>query len=199
MTKNRPKDKTKKKLENSARPAIALQAEQLYSFAWTGNIAGLEDMLSRGATVDIRSQGETALMKASWEQQADAVRVLLRHHADPNIQSETSGHTALHKAAWRGHENIVQQLLAADADMTLTNKYGNTALHEAASAGNIAAMDLLIEAGANLAATNNWGMTPEQFAVKSDQPEAAKYLQYIAFQQSLGLGPAKPSAPRRHP
>jgi uncharacterized protein len=194
MTNNKPK----KKREKCIALAAALQAEQLYSFAWTGNIAALEDVLSNGAVVDMRSQGETALMKASWEQQADAVRVLLRHHADPNIQSETSGHTALHKAAWRGHENIVQQLLAANADLTLTNKYGNTALHEAAAAGNIAVMDLLIEAGANMATTNNWGMTPEQFAVKNNQPEAAKYLQYIAFQQSLGLGPAKPSAPRRH-
>jgi len=190
---------TKKKFKNTAHPAPALQAGHLYGFAWTGNIAALEEMLSKGAPVNMRSQGETALMKASWEQQADAVRVLLRYQADPNVQSEISGHTALHKAAWRGHENIVQQLLAVDADVTLKNKYGNTALHEAASAGNIAVMDLLIEAGANITTTNNWGLTPEQFAVKSNQPEAAKYLQYMAFQQSLGLGPAKPSPSRHQP
>ncbi|XP_073319432.1 ankyrin repeat and SOCS box protein 4 [Pagrus major] len=83
--------------------------------------------LAHGASVDVvNSNQETALMTAvfwsydtkeqNYSQDHHFVcRLLLDHHADPNLQEEDHK-TALHKAAWNCDHILMQMLLEAGAD-----------------------------------------------------------------------------------
>ncbi|XP_036947868.1 ankyrin repeat and SOCS box protein 4 isoform X2 [Acanthopagrus latus] len=83
--------------------------------------------LAHGASVDVvNSAQETALMTAvfwsydskeqNYSQDHQIVcRLLLDHHADPNLQEEDHK-TALHKASWNCDHILMQMLLEAGAD-----------------------------------------------------------------------------------
>ncbi|XP_030267258.1 ankyrin repeat and SOCS box protein 4 [Sparus aurata] len=83
--------------------------------------------LAHGASVDVvNSAQETALMTAvfwsydskeqNYSQDHQLVcRLLLDHHADPNLQEEDHK-TALHKASWNCDHILMQMLLEAGAD-----------------------------------------------------------------------------------
>ncbi|KAI3358493.1 hypothetical protein L3Q82_014910, partial [Scortum barcoo] len=83
--------------------------------------------LAHGATVDaVNSLQETPLMTAAFwafdtkeqiysQDHHIVCRLLLDHHADPNLQEEDHK-TALHKAAWNCDHILMQMLLGAGAD-----------------------------------------------------------------------------------
>jgi len=75
--------------------------------------------------------GQSALMRASWKGDHDAVELLA---ADPGASvnaKDTRGRTALMISSERGHLNVVRLLVGGDhcgADMDAEDKCGNTAL-----------------------------------------------------------------------
>ncbi|OQR99234.1 ankyrin repeat domain 39 [Achlya hypogyna] len=83
-------------------------------------------LLRKGATVDSRLCGATALHRAAFRGAANCVRLLLEHNADVNLPDTSFGdlRTAIHKAASQGHEDIVQLLLVAGANPTLQDARG---------------------------------------------------------------------------
>lgn len=104
----------------------------------------------------------TAVSAAASNKQTDAVRLLLNHGADPNLQCSNYG-TALHRASGEGATEIVELLLAHGADVNLDaepcdDKEDNgiiTPLQGAAAFANEATVRLLVARGANLSVERN--------------------------------------------
>jgi uncharacterized protein len=94
------------------------------------------------------TNGNTALVDAVKNQDAEAVRTLLQQHVDVN-GAEPDGTTALHWAAHWGDINTVDALLKAGANVTALNRYGATPLSEAVRIGSEELVNKLLEAGAD--------------------------------------------------
>ncbi|KAI4109132.1 MAG: hypothetical protein LQ339_001938, partial [Xanthoria mediterranea] len=107
------------------------------------------------------SRNSTALSAAASKQQYDAVQLLLKHGANPNLIVGNYG-TALHRASQSpGASAIIELLIAHGADVNLDaepsmvedyeDNYGCiTALQCAAEGGDVAAIRLLVANGARL-------------------------------------------------
>ncbi len=115
-------------------------------------------LLDRGADAKVANLfGATALMATAAGGDAETVRLLLKHGADPNAQSVASeagfvfggGRSPLMWAAFRGNEAVMKQLIAAGADVKAGSRLG-TPLAQAAWADRTAAAQLLIKNGADV-------------------------------------------------
>ncbi|KAL4995944.1 ankyrin repeat-containing domain protein [Aspergillus recurvatus] len=103
-----------------------------------------------GLDVDRADQnGDTALLKASFDGHHSAVSVLLAHKANPNI-ANAQEHTPLSWAAWHGHTHVIQMLLDAGAKVDGTQRH-NPLMHAVGSMYHEAA-SLLLDRGADV----NW-------------------------------------------
>jgi ankyrin repeat protein len=113
------------------------------------------------------AEGDTPLMLASLQGEADIVLDLVKAGADVNAKGR-DGSTSLMAAAQEYQTGIAKYLLDKNALVNLSDHAGNTALHHAAaytawvSMGDMA--DLLIGNGANVNVTNNNGATPLMLA-----------------------------------
>jgi uncharacterized protein len=94
------------------------------------------------------TNGNTALVDAVKNQDAEAVRTLLKQHVDVNAP-EADGTTALHWAAHWGDLETVDALLGEGANATALNRYGATPLSEAVHIGSGALIEKLLKAGAD--------------------------------------------------
>jgi len=94
------------------------------------------------------TNGNTALVDAVKNQDAESVRTLLKQHVDVNAP-EADGTTALHWAAHWGDLDTVDALLREGANATALNRYGATPLSEAVRIGSGALVEKLLKAGAD--------------------------------------------------
>ena len=80
------------------------------------------ELLAAKVDIDPRTavSGNTPLMLASQRGAADAVRLLLKFNAQPNLKN-AAGNTALHLAVRAQHADIAAMLMQAGADPTLAN------------------------------------------------------------------------------
>lgn len=93
--------------------------------------------------IDAKSdENLTALHYSSRAGHPDVVRLLLEHHADPNVVDERLV-SALHFAALGGHGLIVKLLVDARADALVEDIDGQTPLNLAERTGNIGCIRLL--------------------------------------------------------
>jgi uncharacterized protein len=106
-------------------------------------LAGLLSVAAFAAT-----NGNTALVDAVKNQDAEAVRTLLKQHVDVNAP-EADGTTALHWAAHWGDLETVDALLREGANPTALNRYGATPLSEAVRIGGGPLIEKLLKAGAD--------------------------------------------------
>lgn len=90
-----------------------------------GNI--MELLLERGADIDAKSHGETALLKVSKKGINDValVQILLDYGADVNIQ-DSKGNTALYYAAMNKNMRMIDLLLENGAKTSIKNKRGDS-------------------------------------------------------------------------
>lgn len=124
--------------------------ELLFDAARLGRIDVLPALLIAGADIEVYdAKGYTALILASYNGQADATELLLKHGARPDAPDRVRGNTALMGVAFKGYGGIAERLLNAGADPHLTNEAGQTALMMAAMFGHSGIVDLLLEAGAD--------------------------------------------------
>ena len=151
----------------------------LQTAARSGQTPIVKLLLESGANLDIQSRyGNTALMQVvwsrGWQLEGDiqsatpmaiwhsgirqAVDLLLKNGADPNIQNK-SGETALMVVVSQGKLPIVDLLLKNGANPDIQNKDGNTALMMAVSQGKLPIVDLLLKNGANPDIQNKDGNT----------------------------------------
>ena len=115
----------------------------LQTAAANGHMAMVNELLKRGASVDLQTRlGVTPLMAAAYYGHLSIVLRLLQHSADPDLQ-DTDGGTALMLAAGKGHEACVQALLRAKAKTELLDQGGRTALQWAEYKGHTAITALI--------------------------------------------------------
>jgi len=112
-----------------------------------GHLDSAEYLVKAGASINALSLND---LKVAPIQSATAgghpkiVKMLLEHHADPNIR-EQNGYTPLHAAAQNGSEEMIRVLLFGGADLTITGHDGKTALDFAMDGGHERATLLLGE------------------------------------------------------
>lgn len=105
--------------------------------------------------------GVTPLIAAAFKGDADMVRTLLEHGADPNLKDTKLGVTALLPAALQGQAEIVSLLLDRGADvMVRESANGLTALYLASQNGHVGVVSLLLTKGAEPDARVSDGRSP---------------------------------------
>lgn len=114
----------------------------------------------------------TALWMAAYYDNYEAVQLLLRAGADPNIVDSGHHDTPLMFAAGNGNVDIVKALLDAKADPNIQNNKGQTALHYAAMNSRYEVARILVSHGASLRLQNSKGQVPEDLATGSEMIDA---------------------------
>lgn len=112
-----------------------------------GHLDSAEYLVKAGAPINTLSYNEIGaapIHSAVAGGHRKIVKMLLDHHADPNIR-EQNGYTPLHAAAQNGDEEMIRTLLYGGADLLLTSTDGKTALDLAMAAGHEKATVLLGE------------------------------------------------------
>ena len=131
----------------------------LMTAARTGNRLALTVLLEHGADVDAVEawRGQTALMWAVAQNQGDAVDVLLRAGADPNVRS-SGGFTPILFAAREGYLDVIDALVRAGANVDdVVPSSGMSALVMSVYNAHYDFAKALLAAGANPdAADNGW-------------------------------------------
>lgn len=122
------------------------------------------EMLSRN--------GDTALMIAAWQADADTAFALI----DKGAQVNRPGWTALHYAAASGSLPIIRRLLEESAFIDTESPNGTTPLMMAARGGRRDAVLLLIDEGADLMLKNERGLTAADFARAQGYEELARLI-----------------------
>jgi ankyrin repeat protein len=85
----------------------------------------------------------TPLMYASWFGHEEMIRLLLKHGADPNLESY-GPNTALIDATIAGHDEVVILLLDAGAKVDFIGQHGRTARDWAAFCGHNQLLEYLL-------------------------------------------------------
>ncbi|KAJ8960891.1 hypothetical protein NQ318_020190 [Aromia moschata] len=88
--------------------------------------------------------GHTALQAASQNGHLEVIAVLLRFHADVEIEDK-DGDRAVHHAAFGDEPAVVQLLAHAGADLNARNKRRQTALHIGVNKGHIGVVKMLLD------------------------------------------------------
>ncbi|CAK7563191.1 MAG: hypothetical protein SEPTF4163_001053 [Sporothrix epigloea] len=95
--------------------AIAL-AQRLFNGARAGDLALFQQALPAGLPANMSNEkGDTLLMLASYHGQADLVRLLLQHDADPNRLND-KGQSPLAGAVFKAEDAVIEALLEGGAD-----------------------------------------------------------------------------------
>ena len=119
----------------------------LLNAAWAGGDFGDDNWVF---------DGETALLSASWGEDAELVLALLERGADMDAQTE-DGWNAVMAASRRGHIAALTHLLDKGADLHASDVDGMTALYLAALHNQPAACELLLSRGIDLLAEDSQG------------------------------------------
>lgn len=125
----------------------------------------LQAMIEAGLPVNLADpKGNTLLMLAAYHGNAGAVRLLLRHGANPERRNHRN-QTPLGGVAFKGHAGIAEFLLDAGADINADQGNGMTPLMFASMFGRTETARLLLKRGANARRRNRWGLTAPLFSL----------------------------------
>lgn len=131
------------------------------------------------------SNGDTAMMMASYLGNQPAVEALLAKGAVVN----RAGWTALHYAAAAGADGIVRLLLAHSAQVDSESPNGTTPLMMAALGGHLPAVKLLLAAGAKPDRKNQVGMDAAAMAGMNNHQEIVQTVASAARKRGSGGTP----------
>lgn len=126
------------------------------------------------------SRGRTALYRASTEGKLESMRLLIEHHANPDLQA-LDGSTALLETVTFGHLSAASLLLDHRANVDLADANGNTPLMVAAE-GNVYTkpagdfITLLLRHGAKTSLADNRNRTALARATESRNIAAIELL-----------------------
>ncbi|OBT84478.1 hypothetical protein VE02_06420 [Pseudogymnoascus sp. 03VT05] len=131
-----------------------LRDEWLVSAARSGQDAAAEQLLDRGASIELvdRDVLDNPIWVATTHGHEKVVGVLLNKGAKVDLKDEYSG-TLLMEATQNSHEKVVELLLNRGAKVDFTDGRSATPLIWVARLGNEAIAKLLINSGAKV----NWG------------------------------------------
>jgi ankyrin repeat protein len=154
-------------------------SERLFAAAENGDLEALKRGIGAADVNQSGHGGSTALLVASFNGHASAVKMLLHEGAEID-QVDEDGDTALIVASDKGFSNVVDYLLSSDADLTMVNSSGWTALLRAAHQGHFNVVGTLLEAGCDPSITSPCGLNCLMFACKAAQYKAVASLIKIA-------------------
>jgi len=128
--------------------------------------------------------GHTQLTIASVKGEQQAIDVLLRRGADPNIPAQDNA-TALMYASWIGDVESVDRLLDAGADPNRMNVDGKTALMAASRNGQADVVELLLKKGAEPDQQTANGWTAIMYAAWWGREEVTRIL--LEYRANVGI------------
>jgi hypothetical protein len=120
-----------------------------------------QQFLRVGCLAPRDARGNTLLMLASYNGNAETARMLLEHGAAADRRNDR-GQTPLGGVAFRGYEQIVTLLLEHGADIDADNGGGMTPLMYAAMFGRARVAAQLQARGASLRRRNRFGISAER-------------------------------------
>lgn len=163
-------------MEHGADPAIssALGATVLHHSAGIGDIELLRFLISKGVDVNSQSYAGTPLIWAAGHGQEEAVKLLLEHHANPNLETDDDV-TPLLSAVAAGSLPCLELLIQAGANVNVTAG-GATPLHIAADGGSLELINCLVKAGANPDGIDEEGLKAIDVAAARGNREAVEIL-----------------------
>ena len=127
------------------------------------------------AGLRVSAAGSSTLADAVQHRDAEAVRSMLKQHADVNAP-QGDGTTALHWAAYLEDADTTTLLIRAGANVNAPNHYGIQPLTLASENGNAAIIRLLLTAGANPNGVVRAGEAPLMLAARTGQVDAVNVL-----------------------
>jgi hypothetical protein len=126
--------------------------KQLISGAKKGSIRMVEQALANGADINardnIRTGGHTALLNAVSDNDAEMVRYLLEHGADPNIRTGRDNHIT--PISMVKSNECLEILLQYGANPNVITMSGHSMLMQAYSEFKVGRFQLLLEYGAKI-------------------------------------------------
>jgi ankyrin repeat protein len=117
----------------------------------------------------------SAIVDAARAGNLDAVRKLIKEHADVNATAN-DGSSALLWAAYHSDAAMTKELLAAGATVDAANRYGVTPLLQASRNGDAELMRVLLDAGAEPTRWHAEGETPLMAASRTGRVDAVRLL-----------------------
>jgi ankyrin repeat protein len=133
---------------------------ELLQAAEHGETDRIKTLIKKGANINIQdSQGRTAVMIATYNNDSKTANVLIEAGADVNIQDDMKNNPFLYAGA-EGFIEILKLTIAAGADPAITNRYGGTALIPASEHGYVDVVkELLTNTEIDVNHVNNLGWT----------------------------------------
>lgn len=145
----------------------------------TGLITHIQMMIDHKKDIvdELSDHGFTPLGIAAHFGKEEVVRLLLAHHANPNIGSQNGYNTyPIHAALGINHDGIAKMLIEGGADVDVL-QYGAIApIHLAAQHGNIDIIILLLEQGADISVLTQTGQSASDLAAEKGFLEIAEIL-----------------------
>jgi cytohesin len=140
-----------KKAKPSETISKADSESDLRQAATDGDLDKIRRILKHGVNINARGEnGWTALRCAVFQENLEAVNLLLTRKANPNLTDTQDGTTPLHWAAQVGNTEMVKALLEAGANPNVRDKTsGVTPLYSAATGGYVETAKALLAKGAN--------------------------------------------------
>ena len=149
-------------------------ALQLLDAAAGGDIEGIFAALASGAELNHRDvNGRTALHLACSENRADAVELLLRLRARPDVEDRW-GNAPLQEAVQGGHAAAAAAL--ERAGICLSSREAARAAHALASRGDVGGLEALLGRGVPVDAADAGGRSPLHSAAAAGRLGAVGYL-----------------------
>lgn len=172
---------------------IFFQASKLANAIDGADHARLQALLEKGANTEACEEfGRKPLERAVWRGNAEAVKILLSHNAQKDMNRHDG--TLLHLAASYGRVEIADMLLQKWPEMLKEEDHHfNTALHAAAESGYAEMVTFLIDRGMDPATKNRENRTALFLAEKNKHQDVVDIL--AAFQEKVP--PPKPSLPKK--
>jgi ankyrin repeat protein len=142
----------------------------------TGNQAGCEVLLGRGADLLVRDRnGDSVVHHAVRMDRLELLEFLLSAGADVNAAND-QGQTALHLAASAGSYQACQLLLAWGASVEAADDQGNTPLHLAAQGGYFELCEYFLFLGTPVGLKNKRGSTARDLAAEQGHERIVSLL-----------------------
>lgn len=134
--------------------------EQLIQAAKQKEREIIRRLIEEGVDINTKdSEGRTAAMIATYNNDVETAKVLINAGADVNIQDNMKNNPFLYAGA-EGYVEILKLTIEADAEPTMTNRYGGTALIPASEHGYIDVIkELLTKTDIDVNHVNNLGWT----------------------------------------
>ncbi len=139
-------------------------AARVFQLARDGDPMVLRDLLAQGLPPDLRNdKGDSLLMLAAYNGNAEGVRALLEHRADPDLPND-KGQVPLAGVAFKGEPEIAELLLKGGAAVDGPPGSDRSPLMVAAMFDRVDIVEMLLAHGADPARKDGGGISAEDLA-----------------------------------